>query len=293
MENRVWTVMDLLRWTTNYLKEKGCESPRLDTELLLAHALGCTRLELYTGTDRPLTRAELDRFRSLVRERAARRCVAHIIGEREFYRQRLHTPAGVFVPRPETELMVEQVLSATQPGERFVLLDLCTGSGNLAVSILAERPAAVGTAVDISPVAVRTASENARNTGVADRLNVVQSDARDYLSRASETFRFVTCNPPYVPTAEWEVLAPEIRQHEPREAVDGGKDGLELVMAVIPLLERVMAAGAVFLMEYAGTAQTAAVREALLRAGFVDVEVFRDLAGDDRFVSAKRPSAEA
>jgi len=289
MENRVWTVLDLMRWTTRYLKEKGCESPRLDTELLLAHALGCARLELYTGPDRPLTRAELDSFRGLVRERAARHCVAHIVGEREFFRLRLHTPSGVFVPRPETELLVEQVLAATQADERFVLLDLCTGSGNVAVSILSDRPAAVGTAVDISPVAVRAATENARRAGVADRLNVVQSDARDYLSAATETFRFVTCNPPYVPTGEWDGLPPEIRLHEPREAVDGGTDGLELVAGLIPLLEHVLVAGGTFLMEYAGAGQTTAVRQMLAAAGFVGIEVGKDLAGEDRFVTARRP----
>jgi release factor glutamine methyltransferase len=291
MENRIWTVADLLRWTSGYLKDKGCDSPRLDAELLLAHALGCTRLELYTGPDRPLTRAELDKYRGLVRERAARRCVAHIIGEREFFRLRLHTPAGVFVPRPETELIVEQVLAATQPGERFVLLDLCTGSGNLVVSILSERPSAVGTAVDISPVAVRTASENARNAGVADRLSVVQAEAREYLAGATETFRFVTFNPPYVPSGEWDALEPEIRLHEPREAVDGGADGLDLVRVVVPMLERVLVAGGFFLMEYAGAGQTPEVRRLLAGAGFVDIVVFQDLAGDDRFVSARRPEA--
>jgi len=288
MDNRIWTVLDLLRWTTSYLKDKGCDSPRLDTELLLAHALGCTRLDLYTGPDRPLTRPELDRFRGLVRERAARHCVAHITGGREFHRLRLHTPAGVFVPRPETELLVEQVLAATQPDERFLLLDLCTGSGNVAVSILAERPAAVGTAVDISPVAVRTAADNARDAGVSDRLNVIEADARDYLSRATETFRFVTCNPPYVPTGEWDGLPPEIRLHEPREAVDGGPEGLDLVTGIVPLLERVLVAGGIFLMEYAGAAQTPTVRRLLASAGFVDIEIGKDLAGEDRFVCARR-----
>jgi release factor glutamine methyltransferase len=288
---RTWTVRAVLQWTTGYLKEKGIDSPRLDAEILLAYALDLRRLDLYLDPDRPLTPAERERFKALVRERANRRSVAHITGTRDFFNIRLATPPGVFVPRPETELLVEEALARLPEGQPLRLLDLCTGSGAVALSLLVERPEAEAEAVDLSPEAVRTATGNGQRLEVDQRLTVHQADAARFLDTPRGPYHMITCNPPYIPTGELEHLAPEVAVHEPREALDGGDDGLDLVRALLPGILRCLVPGGWTLFEYDGPHQTAALMALMTDVGFEEIAVYRDLAGHDRIIAGRAPAA--
>lgn len=291
MAQRVtWTVMETIRWTTEYLRSRGIEKPRLDAELLLAHALNLERIDLYLQHDRPLSQSELTRFKTLVKLRAARKSVAHIIGYREFWKTRFLTPEPVFVPRPETELIVEAVLERTETDAAFDLLDLCTGTGNIPISVLLERPFARASAVDILPQAVDAALANAKIAKVQDRLDVTCQDAAEFLCSTKRRFHFVTCNPPYVPTSQWEKLLPEVKDHESRCAVDGGADGLSFIRTVLPLIPRVLLPNGSLFLEYSGAEQTGAIVQLMNEVGFRDVVVRRDLAGIERVVCSHRPA---
>jgi len=261
------------------------DSSRLEAELLLAFVLDVDRVQLYTAPDKPLNGSELAGFKGLVRERVSGRPVAHLTGRREFWNHRFLTPPGVFVPRPETETIVEKALSLWRdPGEEqeVVVLDLCTGCGNVAVSLLAELPHAVGVAVDVSPEAVEVARDNASRAGLLERLSVVCQDAVTFLEQARQRYHLVACNPPYVPTGDWEKLDRTVKDFEPRAALDGGEDGLTLVRSVVPMIGEVLLEGGWFLMEYDGDHQTAELQRLFAVNGLTDVEVLKDLAGIER-----------
>lgn len=282
-----WTVRAILNWTIEYLRNQQIDSPRLDAELLLAHALDLRRLDLYLDPDRPLLAAELARFKEAVKQRAAGGSIAHIIGSKEFYAVRLQTPPGVFVPRPETEDLVEKTLLRLKAGHEGHLLDLCTGSGAIAISILREREQMTGEAVDISPLAAATARANADDAEVAARLTVHHTDAIEFLQAGpGGRYDVITCNPPYIPSADIDGLMAEVREHEPRAALDGGPDGLDLLRRLIPLLSRSLSPAGFVMIEFDGAHQTAALRQLLTAAGLPEIIVHKDLAGHDRLVEA-------
>ena len=228
-EGKRWNIRATLDWTIEYLRKQQVDSPRLDAELLLSHALELRRLDLYLDPDRPLLPAELASFKGFVKERVAGRSIAHIIGSKEFYAVRLQTPAGVFVPRPETEELVERTLSRLPGDSNGKLLDLCTGSGAIAISILRERKQMTGEAVELSALGAETAQANSKDAKVDDRLTVLHEDASDFLLQETGPYDVITCNPPYIPSADIDGLMAEVREYEPREALDGGPDGLDLL----------------------------------------------------------------
>jgi len=276
----------VLAWTAGYLAEHRMQSPRLEAELLLGHVLARTRVQLYLAPDQPLTSGELSRFKGHVGERLKGRPVAHITGCREFWKNPFRTPPGVFVPRPETELVVEQVLKRFPRDRAFSILDLCTGSGNIPVSVLVDRPGARGQGVDISALAVETATANAQDAGVGQRAGFACEDAVSFLERNHGGFDVITCNPPYVRSADWARLQPDVRDYEPRAAVDGGHDGLGLIRALIPRLSDHLVDDGLVLLEYDGGPQTATVEKLLAGEGFVGVAVLKDLAGQERVMAA-------
>lgn len=284
---KTWTVIEVVRWTAGHMSERGIESARLDAELLLSHTLGVGRLDLYTGPDRPLNRTELDAFKERVRQRLAGMSVAHIVGYREFWKHRFGIVEGIFVPRPETEIIVEQVLKLTDGMSDFALSDLCTGSGNIPVSILGERERATAHAVDISARAVAMARKNALDAGIGpDRLTFHHGDAADFLAARPAGFDIITCNPPYIPTSDIAGLPPEVVEHEPVAALDGGPDGLSLIKRLAPLLSSALLPGGYLILEYDGNHQTGKLIEILKRAGFTDCRISRDLAGVERVATA-------
>jgi release factor glutamine methyltransferase len=274
-----WTPLKLLAWTQDFFAKKGIDAPRLTAEVLLAHALSCDRVRLYLDFDRPLGDAELARFRDLVRRRAEGEPAAYLVGRKEFYGRPFRVDARVLVPRPETELVLEAALAALPEGGRA--LDLCTGSGCLAVSIALERPGATVLATDVSEEALAVARENAAALGAevefatGDLWAAVHADSR---------FDVVVSNPPYIPAHELAGLPREVRR-EPCIALDGGEEGLSLLRRIVAGAPTRLRAGGTLCLEMHES--HAEVLPALcLAAGFERAAARPDLAGLPRFTLA-------
>jgi release factor glutamine methyltransferase len=276
-----WTVRSLVAWARDWLAKKGVDNPRLDAELLLANALGCDRMRLYLDIDKPLAAEELARFKALLQRRAAREPVAYILGVKEFYGRSFEVARGVFIPRPETELLVQLALEAIPKEEPARVLDLCSGSGAVGVSIAAERPQAQVDLVEISPAASAAASRNAERHAKG-RARVHQGDLYAALPEQLR-YRVITVNPPYVATHEARQLAPEIIDHEPSEALFGGDDGLAVLRRAIASAPSWLAQGGTFATEI-DPSQGERVAELCQAAGLQGVRIERDLAGLDRHV---------
>jgi len=285
--DRVWTVLELLRWTAGYFAERGIRTPRLDAECLLAHALGVDRLRLYLDHDKPVTRAERDGFRDLVRRRARQRVpVAQLTGTREFWSLALRVTPDVLVPRPETETLVAVALELLpDPAAEAHVADLGTGSGAVALALARERPGIRVTATDRSPEALAVAEANARELGVAERVRFAEGDLWSPL--AGRRFDLVVSNPPYLAESELAGLAPELG-HEPRGALVAGPEGTEVLRRLVAGAPEHLRPGGALAVELA-PAQAEAVAAACRRAGLGGVEIHRDLAGGERVVSARAP----
>lgn len=231
------TLVDVIRLSTRFLSERGSESPRLDAELLTAHSLGMRRIDLYLQHDRPLAEAELEPVRALLRRRAAGEPVAYLVGEREFYGRPFRVTPDVLIPRPETETLVERTLrwarsTAGAAGEGLRLADAGTGSGCIACTLAAELGDARVAAGDVSAAAVAVASENAARLGVGDRVTVARGSWAAPLGPLAP-FDALVSNPPYVTTGEMDGLMREVRDHEPRLALEAGADGLDAYRALL------------------------------------------------------------
>jgi release factor glutamine methyltransferase len=277
---------EALAQAATQLRNEGVESPRLDAELLLAHVLGVNRAAILTWPDRPLTPKQLTRYRDLVARRAAREPLAYIVGHREFYDLDFVVDARALIPRPETELLVEHALHtarriAPEAGTPLQLADVGAGSGAIAVTLAVHLPEATIYALDDSAEALTLTAENARRHQVADRVHPLQGDL---LSPLPQPVDLITANLPYVATAEWEQLPPEIRVHEPRTALDGGPDGLTPIRRLLAMAGPYLRPGGALLLEIGarqGTVVAALARQHLPQAR---VQVHQDLAGLDRVV---------
>lgn len=218
------TVLDFLRVSAPFLESKGIENPRLNAEWLLAHVLKTDRLSLYLRFDYPLSPAETDRFRELLRRRAKREPVQYLTGEVPFLNLTIHVEPGVLIPRPETEELADRIIRFHRNFPPAQVLDIGTGSGILAISLASAFPDSTITAVDRSPDALRIARQNAGLAGVDSRIRFLE---QDFLTTPIPgTFDLIVSNPPYIPSEECNTLEPEVSQWEPRLALDGGPDGL-------------------------------------------------------------------
>ena len=282
-----WTVFDVISWSAGYFKDKGSSTPRLDAELLLGHVLDCDRVHLYMNPDKPLLEEELAQFKALALRRVRGASVAHLTGRKEFWKTDFEVPDGVFVPRPETEFMVEFLLDRLDAGTPLLGADLCCGTGAVGLTMALEREADHLILVDLSQAAVDAASRNGARLELAPRIRLERDDAVSFVQgwKGVRGFDYITCNPPYVPSGEWDSLAPEIRLHEPPEAIISGEDGLELLKRLIREVPRVLVSGGWFVVEYSGEEQTAKLRSLLEDSGFLDVTMHRDLAGLDRIMT--------
>lgn len=283
-------LVDVVRLSTRYLADRGSDSARLDAELLVAHAMQLRRLDVYLQHDRPLTDAELAPIRELLRRRGRGEPVAHLLGEREFLSRAFRVGPGALIPRPETELLVERALEACRMlarapgGDGLVLADVGTGTGCIAVSLALALPDAVVHAVDLSGDALALAALNVARHGVSDRVHLHRGSWLEPL--AGMRLDAVVANPPYIATAELDALMRDVRDFEPRMALDGGLDGLTPYRELIPqAAARLDAVGALLLEVDATRAEPVAAlaREAL--PGRV-VRVLADLSGRDRVVEA-------
>lgn len=285
-----WTVGRLLTWTTDYLRERGADSPRLDAEVLLAEARGCQRIELYTAFDQAASDEVRTAFRELVRRRAEGTPVAYLVGRKEFYSLSLRVSPDVLIPRPETELLVVTLLDLAKaaPADRkeLLALDVGTGSGCIPVAALKHSPRLRFTAVDISPAALEIAAKNASQHKVAERVAFQKSDLLEAVPAGK--FDYIVSNPPYVTTAEMAALAKDVREHEPKLALEAGPLGTEVIARLIPQAAERLVPGGHLLVEISPMID-AAVR-ALLAAEkrFEVLPTIKDLAGHARVVHARR-----
>ncbi len=225
MADDIWTIRRLLTWTTDYFQKHGIEEPRLDAEILLGHVLGKSRIYLYTEVKQIVDRAELSAYKELIQKRVAGFCAAVLVGKREFMGLSFVVNEHVLVPRPDTEAWLETIIERYRNLPNISLLDLGTGSGAIAVSFLAFCKEARAVAVDCSGEALAVARENGTAAGVDKRIEWRCGDFLQAVG-SEETFDVILSNPPYIPSAEIETLAPEVR-HEPKTALDGGADGLD------------------------------------------------------------------
>ena len=281
---RVWTVLDLLRWTTDHFASRGIDTPRLDAEVLLAYALECDRLRLYVEYEKPVEEPDRARFRALVQRRADERIpVALLTGTREFWSLSFEVTPDVLVPRPETETLVTAALERLPDAEAELrVLDVGTGSGAVALALATERPKARVVATDLSGAALAVAGRNAERLGLADRVAFAEGDLFEPL--AGERFDLVISNHPYIGRGEADSLAPELR-HEPESALYAGADGLEVLRRLVAEASDHLEAGGVLALEI-DPRQAPALLQLCTDAGLRDVRVHRDLAGRERAVSA-------
>jgi len=271
------TLGEALRGTAADLERRGVDSPRLDAELLVAHALGVSRLDLYTHQDRRLTEDELDRVGVLAERRVRREPLAYVLGEWGFRRLTLRTDPRALVPRPETEIVVERALAVVARVDAPRVVDVGTGSGAIALAIADERPDARVTATDVSPAALELARENATALGID--VELVQTSLLDGLSGP---FDLVVSNPPYVEAGELAGLEPEVREWEPREALVAAGQTEELVRTAPPVLTE---GGWLVLETHAQGGGR--VADLLREAGYAEVTIRPDLAGRERVVEGR------
>ena len=283
---RIWTVLDLLKWTTDHFSAKGLESPRLDAEILLAHALGLRRLDLYLRYQEPVDAAARARYRELIGQRAGeRKPVSILVGEKEFWSLPFEVTADVLTPRPDTETLVEAALARLPDAERgYTILDLGTGSGAIALALAHEKPRARITATDVSPAALAVARRNAEAQGSVERVRFLEGDLFEAVP--GENFDLIAANPPYLARESAADLVPELR-HEPEQALFGGEDGYAVLRPLAEQAPALLTPGGWLVIEVdPGQADT--VAGWLGGAGLVEGEVLQDLAGRSRVVVARR-----
>jgi release factor glutamine methyltransferase len=284
---RVWTVRDALDWTVEHFERKGIEGPRRSAEWLLSAATGLSRIELYAHFDRPLSDGERAAYRASIERRAAGEPLQYVTGEMPFRHIVLKVRPGVFIPRPETEVLVDEVLAALDGVADPIVIDLCTGSGAIAVSVAHERPDARVYATEIVPETAEVARENAERCGVADRVTVLTGDLFGPLPvQLCGTVHVVASNPPYIPTADLPELPAEVGSFEPRVALDGGADGLETVRRIVADARSWLVPGGGLFIETDTSTVKTAVNE--MAAWYEGTKAVRDLSGRDRVAAGHR-----
>ena len=285
-----WTIRRLLQWTTDYLTERGSETPRLDGEILLANACDCERIELYTTYDEKAPDSVRDAFRSLVRERARGVPVAYLVGKREFYSLTFRVTPDVLIPRPETEHVVLSVLEKSkdwEDAETVHCIDVGTGSGVIAVCVARYISKARVLAVDISEAALEVARSNIVTHEVQDRVELMQSDLFGNVPH-DQLFDVVVSNPPYISEAELANVSAEVRCHEPREALVGGSKGSEVLERLVPQSADHLRPGGYLIFEISPMLEEAACQIVAADDRFGEPVVNKDLAGHARVVETLR-----
>lgn len=279
------TLLEIIKKTTDFFAQKGVESPRLNAELLIGHALGLKRMQLYLQFERPLTDMELDKIRPLVRRRGQREPLQYITGTTDFSGLVLKTDRRALIPRPETERLIEIIVERLTVAP-LRILDLGTGTGAIAIALAHKFPGAQVAAVDRDPGALVLAAENAQSSGVGERVTLIESNWFSAIPPESR-FELIVANPPYLTTAEVAEAASEVRDYEPHSALESGVDGLDDLRQILGVAPTFLAESGLLAME-TGIAQHAKLRELAAESGFSAVESLPDLTGRDRFVLVRR-----
>ncbi len=279
-------IKEILNRTDEFLSERGIESSRLDAEVLLADLLDIERINLYVKFDYPLKSSELEEYRERITKRAQRIPAAYIIGRKEFMSLEFDITEDVLIPRPETENMVEEIISYCRDNELqdAHIIDIGTGSGAVAVSLAHYLPETKVVGVDISKNAVKIARKNAEKFELEERLSIVNSDLlQGFIKRDISGIDIIVSNPPYISDSEMEELPPEVKK-EPERALRAGKEGLDFYKKLIPQAAQVLKDGGKIFLEI-GSSQAEAV-QALFAGNWQDIKVIKDYADHDRIVTA-------
>lgn len=279
-----WRVVDIIQSSEDYLSKKGVPDPRLDAELLLGDVIQKQRLELYLFFDRPMAKHELDQYREFIRRRGEREPLQHILGQTGFMNLILKTGPEALIPRPETEVLVEQAIHLMKERQAKIL-DIGTGSGCIAVSLAVELPNAEVHALDISEEALAMAKENAdmNDTEVSfSALDIMKS-----LPELDQRYDLVVSNPPYIAPEEKSALQAEVRDFDPPEALFDDADGLSFYRRFANILPELLGPQGRFLFEFGGSAQEKAVLDIFSEKGYKDLEIIQDYNGDPRVITGK------
>lgn len=280
--SETWTLLKLLRWTTNYFAEKGIDNPRLDAELLLANVLKLDRVGLYLNYDRPLSRDELDVARPLVKKRGQREPLQYLLGSTEFWSLPFKVTPAVLIPRADTEILVEEALA--RAGSAGELLDVGTGSGAIVISLASELSDWQLTGLDISAAALAIARENIELNQVAERVHLVQGDLAEL---PVQQYDLIVSNPPYIAQQEWDELMPEVRCFEPQLALLAENEGLGCYQQLAAQADSRLKSGGWLLLEV-GYQQADSVQELLIAAGLSNLFIRKDYSGQPRVVGGQK-----
>lgn len=287
-ETETWTIGRLLTWTTDYLKQHGSDSPRLDAEVLLAESRGCKRIELYTKFEELADDATRTKFRELVKQRAEGKPVAYLVGRREFYSLSFRVNPDVLVPRPETESLVLRLIELFKQGiitaETPQIADIGTGSGIIAICAAKQLPKSRVMAADLSVKALAVAKQNAEAHGLADRIDFFESDLFAAVP-TDRKFHLIASNPPYISESEFATLSPTVQQFEPRQALVGGPHGTEVIERLLAQAVERLEPNGWLLLEVSPMIEPA-VCELLKQHKLEIAPTIKDLAGLPRIVQA-------
>ena len=289
-----WTILRLLQWTTEHLKKTGSPSPRLDAEVLLAHARGCERIELYTAFAEEPDETVKAKFREVVKRRAQGEPVAYLVGKKEFYSLQFQVSKDCLIPRGETEHIVVECLDraksilTSEPDKHFNIVDVCTGSGCIAVSVAKHLSRCTITAIDLSPAAVAVAKANVEQHKMTDRISILESDL--LASIAENSVDFVLSNPPYVSETEYAKLDKTVREHEPRMALVGGDSGTEIIEKLASQAADKLVENGWFICELSPMIADQVESHMVSTQNWTNITMTKDLARLKRLVVAQRLS---
>ena len=282
-----WTTRTLLAWIADRFAAAGLDSPRLSAEILLTHVVGGDRLGLYTDPDRPATDAERDRLRDLVKRALDHEPVQYLVGAWSFYGVELATDARALIPRPSTETLVERVLTEAKSTPIGTLVDLCTGSGCVAIALARHLPETRVIATDVCAQALSLAAENVERAGLADRVELREGPLLDPIA-GEGPFDAIVSNPPYIPDREWADVEANVKNHEPHKALRGGSDGLDLVRPILDEAPGLLTPGGLLAVELAASHARTVLRSAERDGRLEDAQLLRDHEGLDRVLVARR-----
>jgi release factor glutamine methyltransferase len=280
-----WTILKVLDWTRGHFEAKGLESPRLDAELILAEVLKIQRVMLYARFDQPLGGDELAKIRGLVARRAKREPLAYLLGKKEFWSLDFEVTPATLIPRPDTETLVEVALRRLKGRAAPRVADVGTGSGCVAIAIAKELADAQVSALEIAEATRAVAQRNVDKHQLGDRVEVLSSDLLSGIG--DRRFDLIVANLPYIRSDEWPTLMPDVRDFEPRLALESGEDGLVLIRRLIGEAASALSPDGSLALE-AAPAQASTIRGALEAAGYVEIATENDDAGLARVTHGRR-----
>ncbi|ORT99109.1 Methylase of polypeptide chain release factor [Anaerovibrio sp. JC8] len=283
MADEIWTIGKLLKWTEEYFAKAGLDTPRLDGEVLLCHVLQKERIHLYVHFDQPLTKEELAQFKVFIKERVQHKPVAYIVGHKDFMGLDFKVTEATLIPRPDTEILVEAVISRLKIGrdDLGTIADIGTGTGAICLSLLNYLPELKAVTVDISPGAIEVARENAECLGLSDRIEFYQGDLLEPIK--DRKFTAIVSNPPYIPEGDMAGLDSNVKDYEPLSALAAGVDGLDCYRRLVAEAGELIEDDGFLALEI-GINQADSLRKLGEEHGWGRCEVLKDLAGIDRVV---------